>query len=132
MTIHRLPPPFPSSNQSTGDNARPLSLVEILTAPQRILELPLEVIPPLLCQLSALQNALAARLLQTQVHANDSEEADPTDQLLTPSQAAAMMGVTKRWIYRHAPRLPFTKRLSNKTLRFSQRGLKQWLQRRRA
>lgn len=45
------------------------------------------------------------------------------DRLLTPTQAAELLTVTPRWLYRHAKRLPFTRRLSRKALRFSEAGL---------
>jgi len=49
------------------------------------------------------------------------------DQLLTPEEAGRLLGVTPRWLYRHANRLPFTKRISRKALRFSEVGLQRWL-----
>jgi predicted DNA-binding transcriptional regulator AlpA len=48
------------------------------------------------------------------------------DRLLTPTEAAAVLNVTPRWLYRHAKRLPFTRRLSRKALRFSEAGLSRW------
>jgi predicted DNA-binding transcriptional regulator AlpA len=49
------------------------------------------------------------------------------DRLLTAEEAAAMLGVTVRWLYRHAAKLPFTRRISRKNLRFSERGLRNWI-----
>ena len=48
------------------------------------------------------------------------------DRLLTAAQAAQRLGVAKRWIYRKADELPFTRRLTEGTLRFSERGLERW------
>jgi excisionase family DNA binding protein len=48
------------------------------------------------------------------------------DTLLTPEQAAALMGVTPRWLYRHR-KLPFVRPIGRKTLRFSQAALNRWL-----
>ncbi len=53
-------------------------------------------------------------------------EAPAEDRLLTPEEAAAALRVTPRWLYRHAQRLPFTRRLSRKALRFSEAGLRRW------
>lgn len=138
MSLHRLLPPSPTAKPPHTDPTRSLSLMEILTTPQQISDLPVEHIAPLLCQLSAIQNALTARLMQTHAHledwrsqTNDAEDTDPTDRLLTPEQAAAMLGVTVRWIYRHAHQLPFARRLSRKALRFSQAGLTRWIKTRR-
>jgi predicted DNA-binding transcriptional regulator AlpA len=50
-----------------------------------------------------------------------------TDKLLTPAEAAAILGQTVRWIYRHAAKLPFTRRISKKNLRFSEAGLRRWI-----
>ena len=49
--------------------------------------------------------------------------ADP-DRLLTPEEAAAILGQSVRWLYRHAANLPFTRRISRKNLRFSEAGLR--------
>ena len=55
---------------------------------------------------------------------NYTMESDP---LLTVNEAATLMGVTSRWIYRHADRLPFVRRLSRKELRIDQNGMRRWL-----
>lgn len=128
MSIHRLPPPSPSPKQPDPDPTRPLSLVEIVTTPQRILELPLEVIPPLLCQLSGIQNALTTRLLDSAPTINRQQDNPAQDRLLTSDQAATLLGVTIKWLYRHAKHLPFTRHLSRKALRFSEVGLTRWIQ----
>jgi predicted DNA-binding transcriptional regulator AlpA len=49
------------------------------------------------------------------------------DTLLSPEKAAELMGVAPRWLYRHAAKLPFTRRISRKNLRFSEAGLRRWL-----
>lgn len=52
------------------------------------------------------------------------------DRLLTAGQAASVLGVTKRWIYTRAAQLPFARHLSRRTLRFSEAGLRRWMERR--
>ncbi|MBI1797869.1 MAG: helix-turn-helix domain-containing protein [Candidatus Eisenbacteria bacterium] len=47
--------------------------------------------------------------------------------LLSVAEAAALLGVTPRWLYRHARTLPFTRKLSRKCLRFSRAGIERWL-----
>lgn len=47
--------------------------------------------------------------------------------LLTVGEAAAVLKVSVRWLYRHARALPFARRLSRKTLRFSRSGIARWL-----
>ena len=53
-----------------------------------------------------------------------------SDRLLTVGEAAALLGVSVKWLYRHAGRLPFARRLSPKVLRFSEVGLRKWTDRR--
>jgi predicted DNA-binding transcriptional regulator AlpA len=52
------------------------------------------------------------------------------DRLLNADEAATILGVNRRWLYRNAPRLPFTRHLSRKALRFSEVGLRRWIERR--
>ncbi len=56
-----------------------------------------------------------------------NENPSGKDTLLTPEQAAQLMGVTSRWLYRHAKQLPFCRKLSPKMLRFSEPGLRRWV-----
>ena len=51
------------------------------------------------------------------------------ERLLTPDEAAALIGVDKKWLYRHSKQLPFIRRLSKKNIRFNEAGLKRWLAR---
>jgi predicted DNA-binding transcriptional regulator AlpA len=53
------------------------------------------------------------------------------DDLLTVDGAAAVLKVSPRWLYRHAPTLPFARKLSRKVLRFSRSGISRWLATRR-
>lgn len=57
----------------------------------------------------------------------DSAYVKGTDKLLAPEEAAAILGQTVRWLYRHCDKLPFTRRLSRKSLRFSEAGLHRWV-----
>ena len=53
------------------------------------------------------------------------------DHLLTVDEAAGVLAVERTWLYRHADKLPFTRKLSAGTLRFSSSGLQRWLASRR-
>jgi predicted DNA-binding transcriptional regulator AlpA len=75
-------------------------------------------------RLSALQGVLTARLLAS--HDTAAAE-EPADRLLTAEQAAAILGVTKRWVQRRAQRLPFARRLSAHAVRYSESGLRRWM-----
>jgi len=50
-----------------------------------------------------------------------------SETLLTAAEAAVLMNVKPRWLYRHGAKLPFTRRISRKNLRFSEAGLRRWL-----
>ena len=45
--------------------------------------------------------------------------AQEEDQLLTASQAAKLLHVSERWLYKHASKLPYAVRLSQTVVRFS-------------
>ncbi len=49
------------------------------------------------------------------------------EHLLTIEEAAQILSVSPDWIYRNAKRLPFTRKLGPKMLRFSHQGLLRWL-----
>jgi predicted DNA-binding transcriptional regulator AlpA len=51
------------------------------------------------------------------------------DRLLTPEEAATLLGVTVRWLYRHAAQFTFTRKLSRKVLRFHEAGLRRYIER---
>lgn len=50
------------------------------------------------------------------------------DRLLTPEEAAALLGVKVRWLYRHAVDFTFTRKLSRKVLRFHEAGLRRYVE----
>jgi len=56
-------------------------------------------------------------------HVEPGDQTNRSDELLNVKQAAELLNVSVDWLYRRADRLPFTKRLSRKALRFSKNGL---------
>ena len=78
-------------------------------------------------RLAALQMAIAARL-QTVTNGDGGVVADEG---LGVEEAARRLGVSRTWLYRHAPTLPFTRRLGTRTLRFSAEGIRRYLAARR-
>jgi len=58
---------------------------------------------------------------------NSNASSAEKDTLLTADETAKRMGVSRRWVYRKAPQLPFARRTSRKHLRFSEAGLRRWL-----
>jgi len=57
---------------------------------------------------------------------------DAPERLLDVRAAAKLLDVRPRWLYDHAARLPFARKLGGRTLRFSESGLRRWLERRRS
>src|SRR5262249_34892482 len=55
-------------------------------------------------------------------------QAAQSDRLLTPDSAAMRFGVTKRWLLEQAVEIPGVKRLSRKTICFSERRLGRFLE----
>jgi predicted DNA-binding transcriptional regulator AlpA len=58
-------------------------------------------------------------------------QAAEQSRLLSPDEAAAIIGVNKAWLFRHGKRLPFTRKLSRKNIRYDEAGLRRWLAARR-
>ena len=56
-------------------------------------------------------------------------QAPPEDQLLTATQAAELLTVSERWLYRHAATLPYAVRLSPTVVRFSRNLIQREIQR---
>ncbi len=53
--------------------------------------------------------------------------AQEPEKLLTAQQVAETLKMTPRWVYDHADRLPFTRRVGSRSLRFSSRGLEKYM-----
>lgn len=70
-----------------------------------------------------------ARLL-TQLIAHELDR-DPEDVLLTVAEAAQILSVTTDWLYRHADTFSFTIRPGPGQVRFSRRGIQDYLRRKR-
>jgi predicted DNA-binding transcriptional regulator AlpA len=84
--------------------------------------LPAEAVPGLLAQCAALLAAVGARLASPV----PTVRPPASDRLLTAEEAAALLGVTPAWLIRRAKRLPFSRSLSRKIVRFSEVGLQRW------
>jgi predicted DNA-binding transcriptional regulator AlpA len=110
-------------------------LATVAADPSRIESVQPDALPALIGEAEALRAKLWARLqasaAPTPAPAPVREIGGP-DTLLTAEQAAERLGVDRRWIYRHADTLPFARKLSPGTLRFSARGLERWKESRAA
>jgi len=103
------------------------ALRSFLADPNQTGTIPADEAAALMASLAAAQVALASRIEAAAVTVRATPSPQTPDRLLTPSEAADRLGVTVRWLYRHAPQLPFTRRLSRKMLRFSEAGLSRYL-----
>lgn len=110
------------------------TLATLASDPERIGDVPASDLPRLIGEAEALRAALWCRMqtatVPTPVQSSGNGAGDP-DRLLTAEEAAERLGVDKRWIYRRKDSLPFTRKLSQGTLRFSLRGLERWKESRR-
>lgn len=79
-------------------------------------------------EVAEVQSRLAAAL---KPDPQPSAPAATRETLLTPAETAARLGVTKRWLYRNSKRLPFTRKLTNRTVRFHEQGLAKYIRERK-
>ena len=49
------------------------------------------------------------------------------DRLLDAGEASKILSVSPDWLYRHGSRLPFTRKLAPRVLRFSAQGIQKYL-----
>lgn len=103
------------------------TLADLLQSPERIAELPVESVPSFLAQLATLQSGLYARLLLHPARPPVEAETNEDDRWLTAEEAAPLIGVTPRWLYNRWKQLPFSRKLSHKVLRFSEKGIRRYL-----
>lgn len=108
-----------------GDSKDIVALIRSLA--DRADETPKELVPAVLVALGSIQGRLTTRLLESTASPPPLDDSSNQDRLMTAEETARILGVTVRWIYRHAGRLPFTKRLSRKALRFSEFGLRRYV-----
>jgi hypothetical protein len=103
------------------------SLAQVHADPTILARLPLKVLIRLRGEVSHLAADLDVALF-TGMAQPPSHDAPPSpDRLLTPKAAAERFGVTKRWLLAHADHIPGVRRLSRKTVRFSERRLARFL-----
>jgi predicted DNA-binding transcriptional regulator AlpA len=65
-------------------------------------------------------------IVREEIQAACSPQQD-ADRLLSADEAATLLSVSPDWLYRQARKLPFTRKLGPKMLRFSQHGILKWL-----
>ena len=87
--------------------------------------------PLLIGELERLRARLWSRMMAPTNGNSRSPSHAEEDQWLTAEQAAELLNVNKKWLYRRASDLPFTRRLSRRKLLFSESGLRRWLETRK-
>ena len=107
------------------------TLGEVQRDPAILSRMPLAVIVDLRRQVGHLAADIDAAFFSAVVEAQrpDHQAESRPERLLTPAAAAERFGVTKRWLLDHANDIPGVKRLSRKTIRFSERRLARYLDR---
>ncbi len=104
------------------------SLADVQADPRLLAGLQVDVLVDLRRQMRLLDADVEAAITR---HIIRTDQARPVnigaDRLLSPEEAAAEFGVTKRWLLEHANEIPGVRRLSRKTVRFSERALRRHL-----
>ena len=110
------------------------SLEDIARDPRCLAALERTSLSALLVRTAVVQSALAAQLASVEARGSVSSAATPDDddEMLRVDEAADMLRKKPQWIYRNAPRLPFVKRISRKSLLCSKNGISRWLATRKA
>ena len=78
---------------------------------------------------TSLDEALAAIIKKTvkEALAEALKQKPEEDRLLDAEEAAKLLCVSEDWLYRHAKKLPFSRKLGPKLLRFSHLGITKYL-----
>jgi len=101
-------------------------LAEIFADPSVIETLTVEEVASARGELSRLDSLLLARLMSA---IGGLTPRPPTDRRLSVKEAAAKLGTSKDWLYRHAGTLPFTVRIG-RGVGFSEAGIERFLRQR--
>jgi hypothetical protein len=108
-----------------------LPLDEVLRDPKRLTGLSQELLTEMLARCGAAQGVITAAIIRTAALSKKSglerEELKPKTKMLNVEEAAEMLHVKRRWLFRNAGRYPFIHRLSQKKLLISEKGLREWL-----
>lgn len=103
-------------------NTEHLSVIDLAQDLSKVEGLPCGQIPGLLTQLSALQTAMAMRLI------TGGQSNETSDTLLTVDEAATRLGVSTDWLYRRTNKLGFVVRVGRR-VRFSSQGIDRYVKR---
>jgi predicted DNA-binding transcriptional regulator AlpA len=110
------------------DEHHSVELAALLPSIDAIDELPVRTLPAVIAELIALQARAVSRLRE---HDASPKPVASPDRLLDVRQAAARLGMSPDWLYRHKRELPFARRIGRRAVRFSEAGLERWERQRR-
>lgn len=104
-------------------------LAELAADPDRLGDLPEEDLPEVLAACERLRARVWMRLNRPPEPSTNGErpESPEGDRMLTVEDVADRLSVSPDWLYRRSDSLPFVRKLSDRTLRFSEQGLNRWL-----
>lgn len=102
----------------------PFNVAELAKDPSLIARIPSQSIHTLRGELAALDSLLLDRLMREAIGEHKNTLAK--DRLLKTDEAAAKLGTTKDYLYRHADQFRFTVRMG-RALRFSEAGIDQYI-----
>ncbi len=71
--------------------------------------------------------ALLRRIVREEIQAANQNGHHEGDRLLDAEKAAEILSVSPSWLYRYGKRLPFTRKLAPRVLRFSYQGIQKYL-----
>ncbi len=89
-----------------------------------------EALPEVYGELEKLKLRLWIRMLHSKPKVEQAP-APVADKMLTAQEAARILGTTPTFLYKNSKTLPFARKLSRKCLRFSEIGLRRWLEAKR-
>lgn len=106
------------------------TLAELAADPSRLEALTEDQLPEVLGELERLRAQVWAQLSRPSLPsgATVGMNGGEPDTMLNAEAVAEILNVDARYVYDHADDWPFTRRLSARTLRFSERGLYRWLE----
>jgi predicted DNA-binding transcriptional regulator AlpA len=67
------------------------------------------------------------QVVREEIRVLNGEDRKEDERLLNADEAAEILNVSSDWLYRNAKKLPFTRKLGPKMLRFSHQGIMKWL-----
>jgi predicted DNA-binding transcriptional regulator AlpA len=113
---------------------RPLAEVptldQIAADPRCVAGLQQSTVRDLLRRCAVVQSMLVVELKPEDGMPQHGANGQEDDRLLTAKEAAEMLRRSVRWLYRKKHTLPFVRKISPRTFVCSQKGIKQWLERR--